>query len=347
MSTALRVILVLALIAGAGVAFYRAQVYQTPAPPASAKLYLVTGGSGPYWQVLGKGAQAAANERGATLTLLQPEQDENVEAQTQLLTEIDPSKADGIALSPLDAEQQTRIINKLSEATNVVSVDSDAPLSNRLCYIGASNYGAGNSCARLVRQAVPGGGKVCVLVANLTKSNVLDRKQGLTDSLAGEDPNNPEEPGEYEIVAVLSDEGDAERGVRQLEETLDEHSDLDCIVGLNARHGAFIRDALEKKEMTGKLKVIAFDAEQATLEAVENETFYATIVQDPFQYGYEAVRWLVDNTGRADNRLPLVGGQSTLTISTKALRADDVATYREQSEQLLAKGEPASKSENK
>ena len=134
---------VVALLAAAaiGVGWYRTEVYQPSYParhadPAEhANLVLITGGSSPYWQLLGKGALAAAEDMGAILELLIVEQDEDVQEQTKLLTSINRQTVDGVALSPLDAEIQTHLINELAKETLVITVDSDAPLSNRLSYV--------------------------------------------------------------------------------------------------------------------------------------------------------------------------------------------------------------------
>lgn len=325
-----------ALIAAAvGVAWYRSHVYSEPQPQAQPKLILLTGGSSPYWQLIANGGQAAAKDNDADLKVIVLEKDEDVDGQIKLLSQMEPAGVDGIALSPLDAQQQTRFINELAADSVVVTVDSDAPLSNRLCYIGASNYAAGELCANLVREAIPDGGKVAVLVANLTKNNVLERKQAFEEGLGGGDSESGEAASDYEIVAVLADEGDLDRCVDQLTKVLTENSDLACVVGLNSYHAAQIVKALDQQNALDKVKVISFDTEDVTLENLEAGHIFATVAQDPYQYGYEAIRWLAGNCQRTGNQLPLVGTRSTVHISTKALHAEDVPKFREQYEKLL------------
>ena len=331
-----RSLLIVALVAAAfGVAWYRVQVYSSPQPADPPSLILVTGGSSPYWQLLAKGAEAAAEDKGADLQLKLLENDEDVKAQTTLIAKLDATGVDGIALSPLNASQQTRFINELALKTVVVTVDSDAPLSNRLCYIGASNFAAGQLCARLVKEAVPDGGKVAVLVANLTKNNVLERKQALEEGLAGGDSTPEDSAPNYEIVSVLEDEGDLDRCAEQLTQVLAEHPDLACVVGLNAYHGGQIMKVLKGQDALDKVKVVSFDTNDATLEGIEQGHIYATVAQDPYYYGYQAVRWLADNCRQTGNHLPLMGIQSTVHISTKALGAGDVAEFRQQYRGLL------------
>jgi ribose transport system substrate-binding protein len=331
-----RFYLIFALVAAAvGVAWYRSQVYRTPTTTEPPSLIMVTGGSSPYWQLLARGGEAAAQAMGAHLEVKILPNDEDVEAQTTLFAKMDTTGVDGIALSPLDALQQTRLINELAQKTVVVTVDSDAPLSNRLCYIGASNIAAGRLCARLVKEAIPDGGEVAVLVANLTKNNVLERKQALEEDLATRESDSDVSSAKYEIVSALVDEGDLDRCVEQLKQVLAEHPNLACIAGLNSYHGGQIVKALKEKELLNKVKVVAFDTEDATLAALEQGYIYATVAQDPYHYGYQAVRWLADNSRQTGSQLPLMGTQNTVHISTRALHAGDVAEFRQRYRELL------------
>lgn len=333
-----RFLIVALLAAAVGVAWYRSHVYSEPRPASQPKLVLMTGGSSPYWQLIANGAEAAAKDKQADLDVVLLEQDEDVDGQIKLLAQMKPGDVDGIALSPLDAEQQTRFINELAEKSVLATIDSDAPLSNRLCYIGASNYAAGSLCANLVKEAIPDGGKIVVLVANLTKNNVVERKQALEEGLGlggDSDSESDEEASSYEIVAELTDEGDLARCADQLTQALTDNSDVACVVGLNSYHAAQIVKVLKEQNALDQIKIISFDTEDETLENVEQGHIYATVAQDPYQYGYEAVRWLADNSQRTGNQLPLVGTRSTVHISTKALHAEDVPEFREQYEKLL------------
>lgn len=323
----LTVVGLLALIA-AGVVWYRFEVYKDPRTLIDhPNLVLVTGGSSSYWQLLCKGAAAAAEDMGAELVLKSPENDENVQEQTDLLLSIDASQFDGVALSPLDAEQQTRLINDYASKAMVFTVDSDAPLSNRVSFVGASNYAAGLQCAELLLETLEGGGGVLVLAANMTKDNMQERLEGLEERL--QDPPGADAPTpEIEVLEVLIDEGDIQRCRDQLVKAIEAHPELAGVVGLNSYHGGLIAETLEAMGLVDRVDAVAFDAVEATLDAIEQGKVYATVAQDPYQYGYETVSRLVTNCQLAKPQLPLVGIKSTVNISTKKLYAKDIAEYR-------------------
>lgn len=112
-----------------------------------------------------------------------PTGDENLDQQISILSHLDLAKLDVVALSPLDAEGQTHLINRMVREKKVVTFDSDAPLSDRQSYIGTSNIAASALCGRMVRQALLEGGKIVALLSNLTKENMKDRQSGFQESL--------------------------------------------------------------------------------------------------------------------------------------------------------------------
>jgi ribose transport system substrate-binding protein len=329
-------LLIIAAIAIAAAVWYRQQVFQQPAVRTRPSLAFVTGGSGPYWQITARGARAAAEKFGIDLRIEMPGDDESLPEQMTLLTRLDCTKLDGLALSPLDADGQTPLINRMQTQTNVVTFDSDAPLSLRRGHVGTSNYGAGTLCARLVAEALPEGGKVLVLLANLTKENLIDRKSGFEDYV--NKPPATSEEGEpaakLEVVGFLTDDGDDQATERNLRDSLEKHPDLTCIVGMNAQHGPLILKFLESVGKLGEIKVVAFDEEAPTLTGIEEGHIYATIAQDPYKYGYEATRMLYQLHRDGASEVPIVGG-GTININAEAIRQKDLAAFKQRLEARL------------
>jgi ribose transport system substrate-binding protein len=296
------------------------------------KVVVITGGPGPYWQATIAGAQAAAQEFGLKLEVKSPSQAENLEQQMQLLASLQGTELAGIAVSPVDPDQETRLINRLASETTVITFDSDAPLSLRQGHVGASNYGAGRLCARLIHEAVPQGGKVAVLMANRTKANLLDRQSGLEENInrifADEkiDANH-----QYQLLPYLVDEGDDARCAQLIRSTLAEHADLACFVGLNARHGPLLLEVLAAEGKLGQVQLVTFDDAEATLAGIEAGHIYATVVQNPYRFGYEAVRLLSAQPRDEGVVMPVVGSGSFL-IPTEAIRKPELAEFRQRTQ---------------
>ncbi len=113
---------------------YLAGLHKGDAP---AKLAFVTNGVAPFWTIAEKGALKAQEDLNVAVDVVMPSG--GIQDQKDKIEDLVTRKVDGIAVSPIDAANQVDLLNKVAERTNLVTHDSDAPASNRLCYIGMDN----------------------------------------------------------------------------------------------------------------------------------------------------------------------------------------------------------------
>jgi len=318
---------ILACFAIAAAAWYRYQADAEPVAPAPSVVAFITGGSGTYWEAAANGARDAGERLGIEVDVRMPKEAEDSTEQTQILTTLTGKDIDGIAVSPLDSEGQTPVINALADQSPVVTFDSDAPLSSRLGYVGTSNYSAGLVAGTLVKRAMPEGGQIAVLLANETKDNLAERKAGFNERIA-ESPDPAEEvDSRYEIVGYFVDNGSDEECAKVIREAIAANPEVACFVGLNARHGPVLLKVLKEEELLGKVKLVTFDTLEATLDGVADGSISATIAQDPYKYGYEAITML-DSLCRGDTRyMPLVG-RGAIHVSVEPINSENVEEFR-------------------
>ena len=314
-----------ALIAAVG---YNVFVFREPPQPA-VNIVFITGGTNPYWQRTINGAKSAADEFDANLEIAAPSAQEGVDEQTKILEEVRGKPIDGVAISPLDAEGQTTLINELAGRTFLVTFDSDASDSNRQSHVGTTNYAAGRACARLVRDAIPNGGKIAVFVANLTKENLIDRKGAFQERIGqfADDDIKEGDPLKYTIVGFYEDGGSDEKCAANIREALQQHPDLACLVGMNAQHGPILMRVLKEDDQLGKLKLVTFDDAPETLQGVQDGNIYATLAQDSFGFGYEAVKILC-NLKRGDATAIPMGGRGQVYFGVEVVNQDNVDEFR-------------------
>lgn len=324
--TALWTIVLIAFLVAVG---YRTSVMREPAPPPQPRLALITGGSGPFWQLTILGAKTAARKSHAELQVLVPEDEENVDQQTALLKGIDASKVDGVAISPLDAQGQTELINQLADKLMIITFDSDAPESHRLSHVGTSNFSAGRSCARLVNEALPKGGKIAVLIVNSTKENVIDRKGSFQERIAQfSDDVEAGAPPKFTVVGYYEDNGNDKKCAENIKDAISKNPDLACFVGMNAKHGPVLLRVLKDLGKLDKITLITFDTPDETLDGIEQGHIYATLAQDPFRFGYKAIGRLSTLVNGDPLEVPIVGRGSDY-LGVEAIRRDNVAQFRE------------------
>ena len=318
-------IALIAIIAAVG---YRSVVFRTPAPPPRPRVAFVTAGSGPYWQITAHGARSAAREQDVDLKIEMPPDDENLDEQLLILTHLNVDNLDGVAVSPIDADGQTHLINRLVDKVNVVTFDSDAPLSNRQSHVGTSNFSAGRTCARMVAAAIPDGGEIAVFLANLTKENMIDRRGGFQERIhqMADDDGSAASP-RYTIIGFFEDNGSDEVCADNIRNVLADHPNVACLVGMNARHGPILLRVLAEKDKLDQVKLVTFDEADETLDGIAAGHIYATVAQDPYKYGYEAVSQLATLCRGNGIELPIVG-RGSVYVGAEAIRQENLADFR-------------------
>jgi ribose transport system substrate-binding protein len=161
-----------------------------------------------------------------------------------------------------------------------VTQDSDAPASNRACYIGTDNRAAGRQAGTLIKEALPNGGKIMVFVGNLDPQNARDRFEGIKETLQG---------SRVEIIDVRTDDADPVRAKSNVADSLVRYPDLAACAGLWSYNGPAILNAIKDANKTGQVKIVCFDEDDQTLAGVKDGAIYATVVQQPFEFGYRSV----------------------------------------------------------
>jgi ribose transport system substrate-binding protein len=291
----------------------------------------ITNGVDPFWNIAEKGAQDGGKEYNAEVTVIFPSSAEDQKAKVEDLL---VRGVDGIAISPIDAKNQTPVINDAATKTRVITHDSDAPTSNRLMYIGLDNYDAGRMAGKLVKEAIPGGGKVAIFVGRLEQDNARLRRAGVIDEVLGRprDDNRSEDPGKaisggnYTIVATVTDQFDRNKAKSNGEDMISAHPDLACMVGLFAYNPPLCLEALRSSGKLGQIKLVGFDEQPNTLQAIIDGHCHGTVVQDPYLYGKESVRVLAALARGDESVIPASKFQD---IPARQIRKDNVQAFWE------------------
>src|SRR5208282_2368534 len=134
----------------------------TTTVPSQKKLRLafVANTADEYWAIVNLACDYAKRSlRDVDLEFRFPA-DHTAKAQQDILSDLVASGVDGIAISPIDAENQTDFLNDIAAKTLLICADSDAQSSKRTCYIGTDNVAAGKQAAELLKAALPQGGNI-------------------------------------------------------------------------------------------------------------------------------------------------------------------------------------------
>jgi ribose transport system substrate-binding protein len=297
------------------------------------KIAYVTNGVDPFWNTAAAGVRAAVKEFGIPCEVLMPPK--GPADQKRMIEGLLARGIDGIAVSPIDAENQIDLLNQVAARCPLITHDSDAPKSKRLCFVGMDNYKAGRAAGKLVKEAIPGGGKIVIFVGRLEQLNARQRRQGVIDELLDRplqalDKVTYDPPGQkltnakYTVLDTRTDNFDYARAKQNAQDAIASIPDLACMVGLFAYNAPKCMDAAKEAGRIGKIKIVSFDEQDPTLQGIIDGHIYGTISQQPYYYGYESVRIL---KGLAEGDKSVLPADGFLEVPIVEVRKSNVETF--------------------
>jgi ribose transport system substrate-binding protein len=301
----------------------------------------ITNGVADFWNHAAAGANKAAGETGADVTVIMPE---SMTDQTRKIDDLLTRGTDGIAISTIDPANESDILNKAAAQTILISHDSDAPQSNRQVYIGMDNYDAGVLCGKTLRKAMPDGGSVMIFIGRMDQDNAQRRQRGFIDGLFDRKPdparNYPtsdevkSDDGKFTILGTLTDQFDRAKAKANVEDTVTRHPDVAGMVGLFEYNPPLILEALDRTGKLGKVKVMAFDENAATLQGIKDGNVVATVVQNPYQYGYKSITVL--NELHKGNK-SVIPGNKFIDIPARVIDSSNLDAFQKELQDEVAK----------
>ncbi len=276
----------------------------------------VTNNASDFWTIARKGTEKADAELGEATVEFKIPADGTAAEQKRLVDDLLAKGVDGIAISPVDPKNQVTMINDVAKQAIVVTQDSDAPDSNRVAYVGTDNVAAGRQAGGLVKEALPEGGKIMLFVGKTDARNAQERMQGIKEALQGSN---------IEIIDTRTDDTDRVRAKSNVSDTLVRYPEVKALVGLWSYNGPAILNAVKDAGKLSQVKIIAFDEEDETLAGVKDGAIYATVVQQPFEFGYQAIK-LMAQYAKGDKSMIPAGKQ--IFVPTLVIKRDSVGEFQ-------------------
>jgi ribose transport system substrate-binding protein len=248
------------------------------AKTGGSKYALLTNAVAPFWTAAQIGASRASGEINVPITFQAPTAADKLSQQLSMLETFVNDGYNGITFSAIDRDAPKPIIEKaMGMGIPILVTDSDSTGSKRLLYIGMSDYDAGKSAGEAAKKLMPDGGKVVGLVGYATAQNAQDRIQGVKDAFKGSN---------LELVEVLLDDIKPEVALSNAQTAMQKYPDLAGFLTFYSYDGPAACQAVKQAGNTGKVKVIAFDAEPETQRCTADGVVQAMIGQRVYFYGY-------------------------------------------------------------
>jgi ribose transport system substrate-binding protein len=237
-----------------------------------------------YWQEAASGVAQASKQLGVVAEAVGTDT-YDVKGEQEQFHALLSKKPSGIVVSAADpASLKDDIDAAIAQGIPVITMDSDAPNSKRLFFVGTDNYKAGLMGGRLVANRLDGKGNV-VIFTFPEQPNLKERLQGYRDIFA-------EHPGIH-ITEVVDAKGDPGVIFDRTMQAVDKKEPVDAFVCLVSIAAPEVADVLTRKSVTGKL-VMGMDADQRTIEGIRNGVITATLGQKPFTMAFLSIKMLDD-----------------------------------------------------
>ncbi|MGK0185331.1 MAG: ribose transport system substrate-binding protein [Verrucomicrobiales bacterium] len=282
------------------------------------KLAFITNAAADFWFYCEAGVKKAETELG-DVEIIFKIGDGTAGKQKQIVDDLIVSGVKGIGISPVDPRNQKDMIDEWATKATLITVDSDAPDSDRICYLGTDNIAAGRQAGELVKEALPNGGKIMVFVGLGDAQNAIERYKGVKEAVAGTN---------IEVIDLRTDNVDFGKARRNAEDTLTKYPDIAAMVGLWSYNAPLILEALRDKNKVGDVKVIAFDEDPRTLQAIDNGEIFGTVVQNPYEFGYQSMKLVhgIVVEGKSPEELG-VPESGQIIVDTKIIRKGEGQAY--------------------
>ncbi|HEY7617466.1 MAG TPA: substrate-binding domain-containing protein [Terriglobales bacterium] len=237
----------------------------------------------PYWQTAGAGFMQVASQWKVRAEFAGPQTyDPNEEVQE--FRKAVQQKVTGILVSPSDPNLMKEDIDKaIAAGIPVITMDSDAPTSKRLFFIGTNNYQAGLTGGQRLAKELHDRGNVVVFTMP-GQANLKERLRGYEDALAA----HPQ----IKITRVVDIKGDPRVAFDTTNQILGKERDkVNAFVCLEAQAGKEVASVLSSNRIKDKV-IIAMDTDPDTLDWIDKGVIVATISQKPFTMASFGLRML-------------------------------------------------------
>jgi ribose transport system substrate-binding protein len=244
------------------------------------QMAFVVNGASDFWKLAEAGVNKAQAELpNYELQFRYPAQ-ATAALQNALMDDLVAAGTDAIMISSVDPKTSIDAFNRIAAQVPLFTTDSDAADSDRVAYVGSSNTDAGVQAGEIAKKALPDGGKCMGFVGLLGADNAVERIAGFRQAVEGTG---------IELVDVRGDDIDFARARSNVDDVLAANPEITCMVGFYSYNSPKIYEALQAAGKVGAITVIAFDEDPITLGAVRDGSFAGTVVQQPFEWGYQGM----------------------------------------------------------
>lgn len=277
----------------------------------------------PYWQSYAAGIEAEAASQGIEVLIADQKSDQATQVSGSL--DLINQGISGLIITPVQPTALPATTDAAHEAKIPVVVADIGVGGDYDAYVQSNNENGGEIAAQyVVEQLADEAGPIQVGVIELHAGSVVgeERVAGFVKTLEADD--------KFEIVASLDGNDTVDGGFAAAQDMLSANPDLSVIYAANDDSAIGAQRALETagKSVGDGFILIGFDGADGALELIDQGAMSATVAQDPYGQGQQAVRTVLALLNGED---PEFDDEETRTVffPVEIVNSENLAKFRE------------------
>jgi ribose transport system substrate-binding protein len=240
-----------------------------------------------FWRTVQAGAKKAGGELNAEILWNGPAKETDRAGQIAIIEDFISAKVDALVMAACDAKALVPTVQQALKARiPVITIDSGIATDDALSFVATDNVKGAEQAGEKLAELIGEEGEVGLIPFIKGAATSDMREEGFRKAIARY-PN-------ITIASTLYSQSSASDGMKAAENMLTSNPDLKGIFAANEPGAIGAAQAIKQRKLVGKVKLVAFDAADAEIRALEEGVIQALVVQDPFEMGYEGVRLAVD-----------------------------------------------------
>ncbi len=246
--------------------------------------------SDPLWSRVKQGTLSFLSEIGRFIvkTKWHVTNVHNPDEQIEIFKNVVKDKFDGIAIAPADPDMLKKWIDKsTNRGIPVVTLNTDSPLSKRICYIGQNTYMAGRMAGELMVKFLHGESSIIIITAF---KNVFVHKTRLNAfrEIIKSDYKS------INILDVFENHDSNEETYTIIKDIFKRKNEIKGIFFTTGNGPFGAVKALKELGLEHEIKIVCFDFFSDTIRLLKEGIVTAAIGEDPFGQGYYAIKVLYE-----------------------------------------------------
>ena len=248
--------------------------------------YMITFLSGiEYWKGCYKGFSDAGKLYGIK-TFYTGGIQYDVNQEVTVLEQVISKKPAGIVITCMNPDAFKAPIQKaMAAGIPILTFDSDSPDSGRYSFLGTGNEYAGAVAAKALAEQIGPEEAEVVVITNPAQLNNEQRVLGFKNAIEKDYKN-------LKLVQIGNGNGDQTQAAKVIAGFLQAHPNIKGVFCSEATSGVGAATAVKEARKDGKIKIVSFDTDRATLDAIKSGAIAASIAQGTYIMGYQSMNFL-------------------------------------------------------